>query len=158
MCTWKLLRVDLKPSHYTHKELTMWGGRCANYLDLGSHSTMYMYIRSSLCRLSVQFSRSVVSNCLQPHGLQHTRLPCPSPSPGICSNSCPLSQWCHPTISPSAPLLLLSSVFPRIRVFSNESTPGISWNVIPIKQPPPSGSPMSGQPLFYFLFLWVWLL
>ena len=36
---------------------------------------------------------------LQPHGLQHTRLPCPSPSPGVCSDSCPLSQWCHPTIS-----------------------------------------------------------
>ena len=47
------------------------------------------------------FSRSVVSGSLQPHGLQHTRLPCPSPSPGACSNSCPLSQWCHPTISSS---------------------------------------------------------
>ena len=44
------------------------------------------------------FSRSVVSESLQPHVLQHTRLPCPSPSPGACSNSCPLSQWCHPTI------------------------------------------------------------
>ena len=38
---------------------------------------------------------------LQPHGLQHTRPPCPSPTPGVCSNSCPLSQWCHPTISSS---------------------------------------------------------
>ena len=44
------------------------------------------------------FSRSFMSNSLQPHGLQHARLPCPSPSPGACSNSCPLSQWCHPTI------------------------------------------------------------
>ena len=50
------------------------------------------------------FSHSVVSTSLQPHGLQHARLPCPSPSPGACSNSCPLSQWCHPTI--------LSSVIP----------------------------------------------
>ena len=50
---------------------------------------------------SVQFSRSVVSNSLQPHGLQHARLPCSSPSPGACSNSCPLSQWCHPAISSS---------------------------------------------------------
>ena len=48
---------------------------------------------------SIQFSCSVVSNSLQPHGLQHARLPCPSPTPGACSNSCPLSQWCHPTIS-----------------------------------------------------------
>ena len=45
------------------------------------------------------FSCSVVSDSLQPHGLQPARLPCPSPTPGACSNSCPLSQWCHPTIS-----------------------------------------------------------
>ena len=47
------------------------------------------------------FSHSVVSNSLQSHGLQHTRLPCPSPSPRAWSNSCPLSWWCHPTISSS---------------------------------------------------------
>ena len=49
----------------------------------------------------LQFSHSVVSDSLQPHGLQHTRLPCPSPIPRACSNSCPSSQWCHPTISSS---------------------------------------------------------
>ena len=47
------------------------------------------------------FSHSVVSNSLWPYGLQHARLPCPSPSPRACSNSCPLRQWCHPTISSS---------------------------------------------------------
>ena len=47
------------------------------------------------------FSRSVVSNSLQLHGLQHARLPWPSSLPGVCSNSCPLGQWCHPTISSS---------------------------------------------------------
>ena len=47
------------------------------------------------------FSHSVVSDSLWPHGLQHARLPCPAPSPGACSNSCSLSQWCHPTMSPS---------------------------------------------------------
>ena len=47
------------------------------------------------------FSRSVVSNSLQPHGLQHTRSPCPSPSPRACSNSCPSIRWCHPTVSSS---------------------------------------------------------
>ena len=47
------------------------------------------------------FSRSVMSDSLPPHELQHARLPCPSPSPGVCSSSCPLSQWCHPTISSS---------------------------------------------------------
>ena len=48
------------------------------------------------------FSHSVMSNSLQPHGLQHSRLSCPSPSPKVCSNSCPLSWWCHPTVSSSA--------------------------------------------------------
>ena len=51
--------------------------------------------------MSVQFSRSVVSDSLQPHGLQHSRPPCPSPTPRVYSNSCPLSQWCHPTTSSS---------------------------------------------------------
>ena len=50
---------------------------------------------------SVQFSHSIVSDSSQPHGPQHARLPCPSPTPRVCSNSCPLSQWCHPTISSS---------------------------------------------------------
>ena len=48
---------------------------------------------------SVLFSVSVVSDSLRPLGMQHTRPPCPSPTPKVCSNSCPLSQWCHPTIS-----------------------------------------------------------
>ena len=56
---------------------------------------------------SVQFSRSVVSDSLRPHGLQHARPLRPSPTPGVYSNSCPLSQWCHPTISFS--VILFSS-------------------------------------------------
>ena len=51
--------------------------------------------------ISVQFSRSVMSDPLRPHGLQHARLPCPSSLPRACSNTCPLSQWCYPTISAS---------------------------------------------------------
>ena len=50
---------------------------------------------------TVQFSCSVVSDSLRPHGLQHVRPPCPSPTLRVYSNSCPLSQWCHPTISSS---------------------------------------------------------
>ena len=50
---------------------------------------------------SVQFSRSVVSDSLRPHGLQHARPPCPWSTPRACSNSCPSSQWCHLAISPS---------------------------------------------------------
>ena len=51
--------------------------------------------------VSVQFSCSVMSDSLRPHELQHARPPCPSPTPGVYSNSCPLSWWCHPTISSS---------------------------------------------------------
>ena len=50
---------------------------------------------------SIQFSRSVISNSLPPHRLQHARLPCLSPTPGACSNSCPSRRWWHPTISSS---------------------------------------------------------
>ena len=77
--------------------------------------------------VSVQFSCSVVSDSLRPHGLQHARLPCPSPTPRDYPNSCPLSQWCHPTISSSVPLLLPPSIFPSIKVFSNESILCIRW-------------------------------
>ena len=76
---------------------------------------------------SVQFSRSVMSNSLRPHRLQPARLACPSPSPEVYSNSCPLSRWCHPAISSSVVLLLLPSVFASIRVFSNESALHIRW-------------------------------
>ena len=66
---------------------------------------------------SVQFSRSVVSNFLWPHGLQHTRPPCPSPTPGVYSNSRPLNWWCHPTTSSSiVPFSHLQS-FPASRSF-----------------------------------------
>ena len=56
---------------------------------------------TELSRTSVQFSHSVMSDSLRPHGSQHARPPCPSPTPGVYSNSSPLSRWCHPTISSS---------------------------------------------------------
>ena len=88
---------------------------------------MFMCIHLSFCSYqtnerSVQFICSVTSDSLQPHGLQHARPPCPSPTPGIYSNSCPLMYlvmrtshliFCHP-------LLLLPSVLPSIRVFSTK--------------------------------------
>ena len=75
-----------------------------------------------LCCYSVLlFSHSVMSLC-NPMDCSTPDVPCPSPSPGACSNSCPLSQWCHPTIWSSVVhlILLLPSVFPSIRVFFNE--------------------------------------
>ena len=68
--------------------------------------------------ISVQFSRSVMSDSLQSHGLQHTRLPWPSPTPRACSNSCPSSRWCHPTISSSVvPFFSCLQSFPASRSF-----------------------------------------
>ena len=69
----------------------------------------YWFLRGILCKtlcplavISVHFSHSVVSDSLQPHGLQHDRLSCPSPTPGVCSNSCPSSRCCHTIILFSA--------------------------------------------------------
>ena len=77
---------------------------------------------------SVQFSRSVMSDSLWPHESQHARPPCPSPTPGVHSNSCPSSRWCHPAnLILCCPLLLLPPIPPSIRVFSNESTLRIRW-------------------------------
>ena len=73
---------------------------------------------------SVQFSHSVVSDSLWPHGLQHARPPCPSPTPRAYSNSYLFSRW-YPL--PLHPLLLLPSIFPSIRVFSNETVLPIRW-------------------------------
>ena len=67
---------------------------------------------------SVQFSHSVRSNSLQPQGLPYAKFPCPSPTPGACSNSCPLSWWCHPTISSTVvPISSCLQSFPAIGSF-----------------------------------------
>ena len=82
---------------------------------------------------SVQFSRSVVSNSLRPHGLQHTRLLCPSPTSGACSNFSIKSVMPSNHLVLCCPLLLLPSIFPNIRIFSNESfaSGGFSFSISP---------------------------
>ena len=95
---------------------------------------------------TVQFSYLVVSNSLRPHELQHARLPCPSPTPRVYSNSYPLSRWCHPTISSSVvPFSSCPRPLPAsIRVFSNESALHIrrpkcwsfSFNISPTNEHP----------------------
>ena len=90
---------------------TMETGKIKHFIFLGSKITAdsdcnheikrcLLFERKAMTNL-VQFTCSVVFNTLWPHGLQHSRPPCPSPAPRGCSNSCPLSQWCHPTISSS---------------------------------------------------------
>ena len=79
----------------------------------------------TLCLSSVQFTHSVASNSLRPHESQHARPPCPSPTPGVHSDSCPLSQWCHPAISSSVipfsscpQFLPASGSFPMSQLFA----------------------------------------
>ena len=87
-----------------------------------------------------QFSHSVMSDSLWPHGLQHARLPCPSPTPRACSNSCPLSRWCHPTISsPVVPFSSWLQSFPASGSFlmswlftSGGHSIGASASVLPV--------------------------
>ena len=74
--------------------------QCINVCGCKCWDNFFMiYLRVQFS--SVQFSRSVVSDSLRPHESKHARPPCPSPAPGVYSNSCPLSRWCHPTISSS---------------------------------------------------------
>jgi len=79
---------------------------------------MYFFFSRHLGLILLLFSPSVMSDSLQPRGLQHSRPPSPSPSPGACSNSCPLSQWCHPTISSSViPFSSYLQSFPASETF-----------------------------------------
>ena len=89
-----------------HKGLFQWVislHQVAKVLDLQQQHQSFQWIPrvNFLSVSSVQFSHSVTSNSRQPHGLQHTRPTCPSPIPGVYSNPCPLTQWCHPAISSS---------------------------------------------------------
>ena len=106
------------------------------------------FFEAPLVPTSVQFSLSVISGSLRPRGLQHARPPCPSPTPRVYSNSCPLSQWCHSTISstvipfssclqfyPPSGFFLMSGLFA-----SGSQSIGASAS--------PSGLPMNSQDLF----------
>ena len=79
----------------------------------------HSYVHVCCClNSSVQFSHSVVSNFLRSHGLQHARPPCPSLTPRVYSDSCPLSRWCHPTISSSVISFSCLQSFPASGTFS----------------------------------------
>ena len=121
---------DLRPIHLVHRKMARRHEKCDDLIQ-GSREAIKMssitwplnwLVRNNVIKgrinttavipnlgvllttsqcLSVQLSHSVLTNSLWPHGLQHTRLPCPSRTPGACSSSCPLSWWCHPTISSS---------------------------------------------------------
>ena len=95
--------------------LEVWGQNRVILTRVTFHSTARVttFLRCGLTFFSsVKFSPSVVFDSLWPHGLQHIRLPCPSPNPRACSNSCPSHRWCHPTISPS--------IIPHLQSFQNQ--------------------------------------
>ena len=102
------------------------------YDSLQPHGLQHLFLVCYTDQFSsVQFSHSVVSGSLWPHGLQQTRLPCPSPTPEACSNSCPSRWWCHPTISfsvvPFSSCLqsfLASGSFPVSQLFASSG-----WNI-----------------------------
>ena len=94
LCSWGFLII------------IQWGNHALNY-GLGMEVKFKLKWKNlyslffNLVLLSVQFSRSVISDSLQPRGRQHARLPCPSPTPGVHPNPCPSIWWCHPTMSSS---------------------------------------------------------
>ena len=121
---WTIILLQLEPKPH-HRKLTGWKSRgfCTRWRD----------------KVVLLFSHSVVSNSLLPHGLQHARLSCPSPVPGASSNSCPLSWWCHPTISSSVipfssclPSFTASGTFPMSQQFTSGGTgASVSASVLP---------------------------
>ena len=129
-CSWHLSlpSISFKTLLWHHSLLSFQNNYMVGLVDY-SLITVFMAI-IFFCFIDLcQFSHSVVSDYLRPHGLQHAKLSCPSPTARACSNSCPSSQWCHSGISPlCCPLLLLPSIFPRIRVFSNELALHIRWS------------------------------
>ena len=138
-------------------------------IEFFSHNFSHKFLAHAIIwRWLLLFSRSVVSDSLQPHGLQRTRPPCPSPTSGACSNSCPLSQWHHPTISSSVvPFSSCLQSFPTSGSFpmswllsSGGQSIGASalasvspmniqgWRHLgwTLKGPAPGASPQSGAP------------
>ena len=121
--------------------------RCRKVFDKIHHSFMIKISRKWAFRehQSVQFSHSVVLDSLRPHDSQHARPPCPSPTPGVHSDSRPSSQWCHPAILSSVvPFSSCPQSPPSIRDFSNESRLRMRWpkywsfsfSIIPSKEIP----------------------
>ena len=131
-------RVPLPEFCFSHKtvitEEVLWTGAENLYI------LETFFITAKLINLSVQFSHSVMSNSLRPHGLQHAGLPCPSQTLRAYSNSCPSSQWCHPTISSSVILFSshlqsfpASGSFQKSQFFvSGGQSIGVSASVLPM--------------------------
>ena len=120
--------ADAPPADYWRRTQKYLGAQVVALLPLSDKVSVLEKQSHRNFLSSVQFSDSVLSDSLWPHRLQHARPPCPSPTPEVRSNSCPLSRWCHPTISSSVtPFFSHLQSFPSIMVFSNESILHIMW-------------------------------
>ena len=98
---WVLAGFESQPGEFEF-HIGLWlGSSPGTWVQILLHAFKAQSQVDSFSSSSVQLSRSVVSNSLRPHELQHTRPPCPSPTPGVHPNPCPLSRWCHPTMSSS---------------------------------------------------------
>ena len=127
---WKSVQPQRKPNSNLPKyffTLSNW----QKYRSLTTYSVGEAIVNRHLIQCC-QFSRSVVSNSLQPHGLQHARPPCPPPTPRVYSNWCWLSRWCHPTISSSViPFSSRLQSFPALGSFPKSqffTSSGQSWS------------------------------
>ena len=109
------------------QERAKWKAQCLLWPSLEIIGYLHILLIWAVSKVVFWFSHLVVPDSLQPHGLQDARFPCPLLSPRVCLYSCLLSRWCHPTISSCHPLLLLPSIFPSIRIFSNESALLVRW-------------------------------
>ena len=137
----------------SHKESMGANRRLNRKVRRLSHLKYIVYNRiGSKKQWKHQFSRSVVSDFFWPRGLQHARLPCPSPTPGVHSDSCPLSQWCHPAISSSVvpfsscpQSLPASESFPMSQLFAwgGQST-GVSASASFLPKNTQGWSPLEG--------------
>ena len=127
-CCWKT-KCHTRPSQYhtcdTLKVTLHHLNRRHSSYDNAYKEQTDIFLKNLYLKLLL-ISHSVVSDSLRPHESQHAGPACPSPTPGVYSNSCLLSWWCHPSISPSV-TPFLPSIFPSIRVFSNESTLCMRW-------------------------------
>ena len=124
LLSWHGPKIQFSPHHYAKSELESGSDSPSSSCKLPTFNYFQTTWKVSCC----WFSRQVMSNSSWPHGLQHTRLPCPSPSPRVCPSSRPFNQWCHPTISTSIiPISSCTQFFPSIKVFSNELALCIRW-------------------------------
>ena len=118
LCFWRVCANYLTRGFFLNLSDFVFLLMSSNFFSEKLDTTLPVSLRKGWEVWLLLFSHEVMSYSLLPHGLQNDRLPCPSLSPGVCAKSCPLSRWCHPTISSSAaPFSLCPQSFPAPKYF-----------------------------------------